>query len=280
MTGPATARSARGVRPVASGAVDDIDAAPDEVDEAPGLDAADAADAGRRAALTDSVHDALLELLMSRGVEPGSPLRTQTLAYRLGVSATPVREALARLEGTGLVVRSARRGYRAAPLLSERELDQLVDVRVLVEPGIAAHACARAAADADGAFVARLRAAVKAQRAAPTGPGYPVFKEYLRADWAFHELLAEGTANPFMVRTLDAVRGFVQRLHQVEEQVPDAAESVAEHEAVVAAVAAGDPAAAAEAMRRHLERVRSRAAPGPGAPGPGAPGAPAQVAAR
>ncbi|WP_432547644.1 GntR family transcriptional regulator [Kineococcus sp. SYSU DK004] len=256
--------------------MDDIDAAPDEVDEAPGPEAGDAVDAGRRAALTDSVHDALLELLMSRGVEPGSPLRTQTLAYRLGVSATPVREALARLEGTGLVVRSARRGYRAAPLLSERELDQLVDVRVLVEPGIAAHACARA----DEAFVARLRAAVEAQRAAPTGPGYPVFKEYLRADWAFHELLAEGTANPFMVRTLDAVRGFVQRLHQVEEQVPDAAESVAEHEAVVAAVAAGDPAAAAEAMRRHLERVRSRAAPGPGTPGvPGA-AAPAGVVAR
>ncbi|WP_432498387.1 GntR family transcriptional regulator [Kineococcus gypseus] len=205
--------------------------------------------------VTDAVHDALLELLMSRGVEPGSALRTQALADRLGVSATPVREALARLEGTGLVVRSARRGYRAAPLLSARELAQLVDVRLLVEPGNAERACARA----DDAFVARLHAAVERQRRAPTGPGYSGFKRYLEADWAFHELVAEGTGNPFIVRTLDSFRGFVQRLHQVEQHVPDSRESVAEHEAVVRAFEARDAAAAGAAMRVHLEAVLERA---------------------
>jgi DNA-binding GntR family transcriptional regulator len=213
---------------------------------------------GEHRGLSDSVHEAVLELLMSRGVEPGSALRTQALADRLGVSATPVREALARLEATGLVTRSARRGYRAAPLLTPQELAQLVDVRLLVEPGNAERACRRA----DDAFVRRLHEAVEAQRSAPTGPGFARFKDYLQADWSFHELLAEGTGNPFIVRTLDSFRGFVQRLHQVEEEVPDAAESVAEHEAVVAAFEARDPAAAAEAMRRHLERVLRRAAPG------------------
>ncbi|WP_337063221.1 GntR family transcriptional regulator [Kineococcus sp. G2] len=214
--------------------------------------------AGEHRGVTDSVHDALLELLMSRGVEPGAALRTQNLADRLGVSATPVREALARLEGTGLVVRSARRGYRAAPLLSERELAQLVDVRLLVEPGNAERACARA----DEEFVRRLHLAVERQRRAPTGPGYSGFKDYLEADWGFHELVAEGTGNPFIVRTLDSFRGFVQRLHQVEQHVPDSAESVAEHEAIVRAFEERDPAAASAAMRVHLERVLSRAAPG------------------
>ncbi|WP_380176196.1 GntR family transcriptional regulator [Kineococcus sp. DHX-1] len=205
--------------------------------------------------LTDTVHDAILELLMNRGLEPGSALRTQTLADRLGVSATPVREALARLEGSGLVVRSARRGYRAAPLLSSEELGQLVDVRLLVEPGNAERACART----DDAFVARLWAAVEEQREAPTGPGYSGFKHYLEADWSFHELLAEGTANPFIVRTLDSFRGFVQRLHQDEDRVSDAHESVAEHEAIVRAFERRDPADAAAAMRVHLERVLERA---------------------
>lgn len=205
--------------------------------------------------LTDTVHDAILELLMNQGLEPGSPLRTQSLAARLGVSATPVREALARLEGSGLVVRSARRGYRAAALLSPEELAQLVDVRLLVEPGNAERACARA----DDAFVARLHAAVEAQRTAPTGPGYTGFKHYLEADWSFHELLAEGTGNPFIVRTLDSFRGFVQRLHQVEERVQDAHESVTEHEAIVLAFEEHDPGAAAEAMRRHLRGVLDRA---------------------
>ncbi|MEW1960648.1 GntR family transcriptional regulator [Kineococcus sp. NPDC059986] len=205
--------------------------------------------------LTDTVHDTILELLMNRGLEPGSALRTQTLADRLGVSATPVREALARLEGSGLVVRSARRGYRAAPLLSSEELGQLVDVRLLVEPGNAERACART----DDAFVTRLWAAVEEQRQAPTGPGYSGFKHYLEADWSFHELLAEGTGNPFIVRTLDSFRGFVQRLHQVEERVTDAQESVAEHEAIVRAFEDRDPTAAAEAMRVHLRRVLERA---------------------
>ena len=213
--------------------------------------------------LTDTVHDALLELLMDRSLLPGSALRTQALADRLGVSATPVREALARLEGSGLVVRSARRGYRAAPLLSDEELAQLVDVRLLVEPGNAERACART----DDAFVGRLWAAVEAQRTAPTGPGYTGFKHYLEADWSFHELVAEGTGNPFIVRTLDSFRGFVQRLHQVEERVSDADESVAEHEAIVRAFERRDPASAAAAMRRHLEGVLARAVEphGPGA---------------
>lgn len=205
--------------------------------------------------LSDTVHDAILELLMNRGLEPGSALRTQTLAVRLGVSATPVREALARLEGSGLVVRSARRGYRAAPLLSAQELAQLVDVRLLVEPGNAERACVRT----DDAFVARLWTAVEDQRSAPTGPGYAGFKHYLEADWSFHELVAEGTGNPFIVRTLDSFRGFVQRLHQVEERVSDADESVSEHEAIVRAFEQRDPAGAAQAMRAHLQGVLDRA---------------------
>lgn len=221
-------------------------------------DAATAPTPGEHRGLSDSVHEALLELLMARGVEPGAALRTQALADRLGVSATPVREALARLEATGLVVRSARRGYRAAPLLTPQELAQLVDVRLLVEPGNADRACRRS----DDAFVQRLWAAVEAQRTAPTGPGYAGFKDYLQADWSFHELVAEGTGNPFIVRTLDSFRGFVQRLHQVEQEVPDAAESVAEHETIVRAFEDRDPAGAAAAMRLHLERVLRRAAPG------------------
>jgi len=205
--------------------------------------------------LTDTVHDAILELLMSRGLEPGSALRTQTLAARLGVSATPVREALARLEGSGLVVRSARRGYRAAPLLSAHELGQLIDVRMLVEPGNAERACARS----DDAYVVRLWQAVEDQRNAPTGPGYAGFKQYLEADWSFHELVADGTGNPFIVRTLDSFRGFVQRLHQVEEHVSDSLESVAEHEEIVRAFERRDPTAAAAAMREHLQGVLDRA---------------------
>jgi DNA-binding GntR family transcriptional regulator len=205
--------------------------------------------------LTDSVQEELLARLMDREIAPGAALRTETIAALLGVSATPVREALARLEATGLVQRTVNRGYRAAPLLGSDELVQLVDVRLVVEPGIAAHACRRASP----AQVAAIRDTVAAQQAASRGPGYQRIKDYLAADWSFHELLAEATGNPFLVRTLDSFRGFVHRLHQEGDRVHDADESVAEHEAVVAAVAAGSPAAAAAAMRKHLAGVRKRA---------------------
>ncbi|PPK94632.1 DNA-binding GntR family transcriptional regulator [Kineococcus xinjiangensis] len=205
--------------------------------------------------LTDGVQEALLGLLMDREVAPGAPLRTEALAARLGVSATPVREALARLESTGLVQRTVRRGYRAAPLLGEEELAQLLDVRLVVEPGIAERACRRAGPEQ----IAALRASVATQRSSPTGPGYRHFKDYLAADWSFHQLLAEATGNPFLVRTLDSFRGFVHRLHQDEERIEDSVESVAEHEAVIAALVAGSPEAAAQAMREHLEGVRERA---------------------
>jgi DNA-binding GntR family transcriptional regulator len=128
-------------------------------------------------------------------------------------------------------------------------------VRLLVEPGNAERACVRT----DDAFVARLWTAVEEQRSAPTGPGYAGFKHYLEADWSFHELVAEGTGNPFIVRTLDSFRGFVQRLHQVEERVSDADESVSEHEAIVRAFEQRDPAGAGRAMRAHLQGVLDRA---------------------
>ena len=60
--------------------------------------------------LGDDVHDALLTMLTSGRLEPDAPLGIDRLAHDLGVSPTPVREALARLEHTGLVVRRANRG--------------------------------------------------------------------------------------------------------------------------------------------------------------------------
>ncbi|MEO5960241.1 MAG: GntR family transcriptional regulator [Opitutaceae bacterium] len=205
--------------------------------------------------LTDGVQEALLSRLMSREIAPGTAMRTETLAEQLGVSATPVREALARLEATGLVHRSVNRGYRAAPLLGADELMQLIEVRLAVEPAIAEWACRRAGAGQ----VTALRATVAAQQSAPRGPGYQGFKDYLAADWSFHECLAEATGNPFLIRALDSFRGFVHRLHLDHDSVPDAEESVAEHNTVVAAIVSGSPAAAAQAMRKHLIAVRKRA---------------------
>ena len=78
-----------------------------------------------RRVLADDVFEALTGLVMDHVVAPGERMSIDGLAARLGVSPTPVRESLARLEALGLARKEPLRGYRATPLLSLAELDDL-----------------------------------------------------------------------------------------------------------------------------------------------------------
>lgn len=89
----------------------------------------------QRKVLRDDVYDAILELLMSGEITPGTSLGIDPLARRLGVSPTPVREAMVQLEGTGLVERTALRGYRVADPLTAAQLAEIIDARVILETG-------------------------------------------------------------------------------------------------------------------------------------------------
>ncbi|MGP2441253.1 GntR family transcriptional regulator [Streptomyces sp. JW3] len=208
-----------------------------------------------RQVLTDGVHEALLAMLVDGSLKPGEPLRTEALAQQLQVSATPVREALARLEATGMVRRLARRGYRVAELPTREEMAQFVELRLLLEPANAERACARA----DDGLVAALAQTVQTQRTAPTGPHYANFKTFLQADWAFHSLIAANTGNPFLEQVFDSFNGYMQRYRAFDDHViSDAHESCAEHAAVVDAFRDHSPERAAAAMRTHLEKLLER----------------------
>jgi DNA-binding GntR family transcriptional regulator len=97
-----------------------------------------------RQPLVDDVYDVLVDMLMNHTLSPGARLNIDALARTLGVSPTPVREALARAEATGLVVKERNRGYAVAPLIGLDELHALMDFRLLVEP----HAAGQAACPA------------------------------------------------------------------------------------------------------------------------------------
>ena len=74
---------------------------------------------------------------------PDERLNAGELARRFDVSPTPVREALARLEADRLVEKHALKGYRTTDLLAEKELIELFELRLLLEPGSAARAAER-----------------------------------------------------------------------------------------------------------------------------------------
>ncbi|WP_432544316.1 GntR family transcriptional regulator [Kineococcus sp. SYSU DK002] len=210
-----------------------------------------------RESLADSVHASLLAWLMDGNARPGESLSIDGLARTLGVSPTPVREAMARIEGTGLVERVAMRGYRVAGLLSPREVEELMDARLLLE----CHNAAAAAARVDEDLLDRLADTVRRMEEAPKGPSFADYQDYHRADNEFHRLLNRAGGNTFLAEAFEALNGQVQRfrLRLVGDGVTDAEMAIVEHGALVRALRARDAAAAAERMREHLEAVRARA---------------------
>src|SRR3982074_891458 len=87
-----------------------------------------------RMMLRDSVYEAIKGLLMDNDLAPGSRLSIDGLARELQVSPTPVREAMTRLESDGLVAKRPHAGYIVAPLMDRVALDNLYEIRLLIEP--------------------------------------------------------------------------------------------------------------------------------------------------
>jgi DNA-binding GntR family transcriptional regulator len=209
-----------------------------------------------RQVLADHVYQRLLETLMDGGLEAGAPVSIDGMARTLGVSPTPVREALARLEGTGMVRRVALRGYRVAPLFTADELAQLMAARRVIEPANAELACRSATLDDRNA----LQRSIDDLASSPHGPSFADYRAYLQADERFHRLIADQARNPFLLAAYDALGGQVQRFRLFSGMgVTDADAAIAEHTAILAAIEARDPSAARAAMDDHIARVSRRA---------------------
>lgn len=199
---------------------------------------------GSRLTLSDEVYESVKALIMDHAIAPGGRVTIDAVSRQLDVSPTPVREALARLEADGLVVKRPMAGYTTTPLLTPAELDDLFEVRLLLECAAASRA-ARSASDAE--FPALP---------VPTGdPGYAGHAAFTAADAAFHDAVAVAAGNAMLH---DAITRLHAHLHTHRLSFPGPASTQAEHDAIVAAIRAGDPAGAADAMRRHLEAARSR----------------------
>jgi DNA-binding GntR family transcriptional regulator len=202
--------------------------------------------------LVDDVHEAIKARIMDHEIPPGARVSIDGLARELGVSPTPVREALARLESAQLVVKEPLRGYRTTPLLTQAQLADLYRFRLLVEPWAAATAAERLDADGRTRLTAELATAD-----APESDTYAAYRAFSAHDARFHLLLAE-LAGSEQVR--DALVRTNWHLHIYRQYYHRGIgpQALAEHERVADAVLARDAAAAADAMREHLERSHAR----------------------
>lgn len=213
----------------------------------------------RRTGLRDEVYQSLLDMLIDNRLPEGTALRVESLANLLEVSHTPVREALVRLESTGLVQHSANRGYRVSELPGPEEFAQIMDARAVLEIAVAR----RAASRPDRSFVAALTELIDTQEAiarqlAEPGPipASELVRSYLTVDHAFHDAIFRAAANPVLERLTRSLDAQSQRARQVFRLgISDAAETLAEHRAMIAAIEHGDPDEAEAASRAHLDRV-------------------------
>ncbi|HEY6798416.1 MAG TPA: GntR family transcriptional regulator [Kineosporiaceae bacterium] len=214
-----------------------------------------ASQAGRRLTerqpLVDDVHDVLLDMVMNHSLEPGARLNIDAMARSLGVSPTPVREALARMEAEGLVVKEPRRSYLVAPLIGLDELRSLIDFRLLIEPAAAAEAARRASpaeASALGAFARSGGAGDHSDTANRLDMVY---------DAMFHDTVAQLGGNPWLRESLARLRSHLH-MYRLYHHAQQAAATKPEHVAIARAIASRDPDAAAEAMRLHLTTAMQR----------------------
>jgi DNA-binding GntR family transcriptional regulator len=216
-----------------------------------------AAKDARRKMLADHVYDELLAALVDGSFGADSTLNIDALARTMDVSQTPIREALARLEATGLVRRVALKGYRVSPVLSAAEFDQLMDARLALEPVNSYLACLNVTPELMLALDDSVKQLTKAKR----GPSFAEFRTFLEADEQFHGLIAEAAGNRFLMSAYNALGGQLQRFRLFAGLgVTDADHAILEHERIRDAFAAGDAELARAMMTAHITDVKSRAA--------------------
>lgn len=187
---------------------------------------------------------ALRVMAMEFRLGVGARINEGELAERLGVSRTPLREALNRLASERLVAFFPGQGFRARAL-DAREVLDLYETRLTVELGVVGLACERAAPMHLDGFDRHLDAV--AARMEKAGPD-----EIVAQDEAFHELIAASTGNAELIWLLRHVNA---RLHFTRWIATQGARPTdAEHRALAAAIRAGDRARAEALMRRHIAK--------------------------
>ena len=202
--------------------------------------------------LVEWAYEHLLSMLMTVQIEPGERIAIDTVARQLGISQTPIREALSQLEAERLVYKMPNVGYRASPRMSREEVQDLYTLRLLIEP----YAAARAAERMDDASLKTLQEIDKDMRGVVEGDDRS-FTRFAEADAKLHRLIATGSGNRLIAETIERLHSHLQIFRSLySTNAPE--EAAAEHQRIIDALLAHDAAAAEAAARHHRHRSKAR----------------------
>jgi DNA-binding GntR family transcriptional regulator len=197
--------------------------------------------------VVDQVHAAIREQILSGELERGSRLPQETIATELGVSRTPLREALRRLAGEGLVILQPHHGATVADL-DFGDMSDAWRARLVIEPPAAGLAAERR----DGAQIERMRHAIAAQRASADS-----VSASLDANRDFHLALVAASGNPHLHHFAELlwVARISSAIYAAQADEPAVVLGWAdEHEAIVESIAGGNAGEAEQLTREHILR--------------------------
>jgi len=203
-----------------------------------------------RESVSAAAHRQLREAILRGQIAMGARINELELATAWKVSRTPIRDALRRLEAEGLVQAVPGRGV-VVPTLSPADVDELYELREILEGRAARQAAERATAE----FQAQINYLIKAFGAALKQGDVD---QMIAIDLDLHSGIAAMAGNRRLERTIDAVRGQVHQFRLRSFRMKGrAAKSLREMAKLVAAVRARDAARAERSMQEHIASLRA-----------------------
>lgn len=195
--------------------------------------------------LRDVVFNTLREAILKGDLKPGERLMELQLASKLGVSRTPIREAIRMLEQEGLAVTMPRRGAEVAKM-TLKDMEDVLEIREALDELAVRLACTRITEEQ----LNRLTE-VKEEFEMSTRTGN--VKKIAEADVSFHDVIYEATGNPKLVSLLNNLREQVYR-YRVEyvKNPKNYPVLIREHEAILQGLRDGNTDLAAAAMHEHV----------------------------
>jgi DNA-binding GntR family transcriptional regulator len=194
--------------------------------------------------LGELAYQTLRRMILDKALRSGGAVVEGRLAEELNISRTPMREALLRLEGEGLLVRAGARSYSVRFVKAE-EYIQAMKVRELLE----AEAIGLAIGKINRKIVEQLARKIKALSSGQQE------QAHWQIDDQVHTLIARGSGNDVLARMIDVVRTN-SRLFELASPFNRIEEDRAEHLAILDAYLANDAEAARAALRTHLQNLR------------------------
>ncbi len=198
--------------------------------------------------LSEGAYQHLRSRILAGELAPGTALTERRLADVLGASRTPLRTAITRLEGEGLIERAAGGGFVVRQVMLD-ELMEILSIRRLLEAEAAALAAERMP-------MAEVQALLTATRQLTANP-HVAAEHYWTYDDAFHRDVARGSGKSLLAQMIEELRGRARMCH-VKTMDRQFAAQAAEHLNILEALSARDSAGARRATEAHIDGVRAR----------------------